>query len=89
MWAIIEPILSWVCIFITGGTLIWAIYAGLVKPVTNPNPTTTQTGGTSYNYDIKNYPCGRLLSIDNNPVPKQVKPIADKVIATVKTVVKK
>ena len=33
--------------------VIWGLYAGLVKPITNPNPTTTQTGGTSYNYEIK------------------------------------
>lgn len=46
----IEPVLSWVAIISLG---CWVVYAGLLKPVLNPTPTTTQTGGVAYNYQIK------------------------------------
>jgi hypothetical protein len=39
MPAWIETMLSWIVIGLIG---LWTIYAGLVKPVINPNPTTTQ-----------------------------------------------
>ena len=32
--------------------VIWGLYAGLVRPITKPNPTSTQTGGVAYNYTI-------------------------------------
>ena len=33
--------------------IVWGIYVVMVKPHTNPNPTTTvESGGTNYNYEI-------------------------------------
>jgi hypothetical protein len=88
MWAIalkyLEPVLCWVCIIAIGA---WVIYAGLIKPVTNPTPTTTQTGGVSYNYQIK----VGMLSCAKIPPPDQqvataIKPITDKIASTVNAV---
>lgn len=86
MWSMIEPILSWLCIIAIGG---WIIYAGLIRPVVNPTPTTTQTGGVSYNYNIKvgALSCARIPS-PTEQVSKAVKPVTDKIASTTKTIVK-
>lgn len=86
MWSTIikyiEPALSWVFILSIGG---WVLYAGLIRPVIHPNPTTTQNGGISYNYDIKvgALSCARIPSPQEQLVTT-VKPIADKVKKVVK-----
>ena len=37
---------------ILGGLAIaWAVYAGIIRPVTKPNPTTTQSGEIINNYN--------------------------------------
>jgi hypothetical protein len=46
MWAWLEPLMSWGFII---GIACWLLYAGMIKPVINPTPTNTQTGGVSYN----------------------------------------
>ena len=60
MWAFLVPFLAkgWerflsilIYVLVFAG-LIWACYATFVRPITKPNPTTTQTGGVSYNYNI-------------------------------------
>ena len=90
MWAIvlkyIEPVLSWICLIALG---CWVIYAGLIKPVTNPTPTTTQSGGVSYNYQIK----VGMLSCARIPSPQEqtaiaIKPVTNKITNTVKEVIK-
>ena len=67
LWALIEPWISWLCIALIGG---WTVYAGLIKPVVKPNPTTTnvQSGGVSYTYDFHpTFGCMR--------VPEQMKTV--------------
>lgn len=44
---------KWLWGILGGLTIAWIIYAGVIRPVTKPNPTTVQTGGVSYTYDIK------------------------------------
>ncbi len=80
--AILEPILSWICIIALGG---WIVYAGLIKPVVNPTPTSTQSGGTSYNYSIKLGlgSCARIPS-PQEQISTAVKPIIGKAKAVVK-----
>ena len=42
-------IAKWVGGLLGGLALAWIFYAGLIRPTTKPNPTTVQSGGTSYN----------------------------------------
>ena len=90
MWAIflkyVEPILSWI---ILGTVVVWLVYAGAVKPVVNPTPTTTQTGGVSYNYQIKlgMLSCARIPT-PQDQVASAVKPVTDKVKNVVAKTVK-
>ena len=54
----LTPILKWLghwlVYFILSALLIWGLYAGLIKPVIKPTPTTTvQSGGVVYHYEIK------------------------------------
>ena len=42
-------IAKWVGGLLGGLALAWIVYAGLIRPTTKPNPTTVQSGGTSYN----------------------------------------
>jgi len=47
----IEPILCWIAITALLG---WMTYVTIIKPHTNPTPTTTvQSGGVSNTYQIK------------------------------------
>lgn len=41
-------IAKWLGGIVGGLAIAWAVYAGIIRPVTKPNPTTVQTGGTSY-----------------------------------------
>jgi hypothetical protein len=45
--------IKWLGGIVAGLLVAWIIYAGLLKPVLCPTPTTTQTGGTSNTYNIK------------------------------------
>lgn len=47
---------GWVAILSTIGLIIigWSFYAGIIRPITKPTPTTTvQAGGVSNTYEIK------------------------------------
>ena len=54
--------------------VIWGLYAGLVRPITKPNPSTTQNGGVSYNYTISvgMGGCARIPVVET-PTQKVVK----------------
>lgn len=45
-------IAKWVGAVIGGLVIAWAIYAGVIRPVTKPNPTTTNKADVIYNYTI-------------------------------------
>ena len=84
MWATIEPVLSWLCIIALG---LWLLWAGMIKPVVHPNPTTTQTGGISYTVNVSPFSCARIPSAQEQTA-KAIKPVTDKVASAVKAVVK-
>ena len=42
----------WLVYFLLSAIVIWGLYAGLIRPITKPNPTSVQSGGISYNYNI-------------------------------------
>jgi len=44
-------IIKWVGGALLGLGLAWAIYAGLIRPTTKPNPTETQSAETIINYN--------------------------------------
>lgn len=48
--ALILKILKYAGAVVAGLVIAWAIYAGIIRPVTKPNPTTTQTGENINNY---------------------------------------
>jgi hypothetical protein len=50
---ILKKIGTWLLLTIVIVGLAWAVYAGIIRPITKPNPTNIQTGGVSYNYQIK------------------------------------
>ena len=54
MWAWLQKRLINAIFYVTASVVvIWGLYAGLVRPVTKPNPSTTvQDGGTANNYTI-------------------------------------
>ena len=79
MWSMLEPILSWVCMGSVIVVLGWSIYAGIIKPVTHPNPTTTQTGGISYTVNVSPFSCARIPS-PTEQIPTAAKPVVDKII---------
>lgn len=44
-----------------GAVVVWLIFAGAVKPVMQPEPSTYEAGGVDYNYNIRSYfGCMRL-----------------------------
>ncbi len=54
MWGVLGKWIGhWLVYFLLSAIVLWGLYAGLIRPITKPNPTNTQTGGVSYNYDIK------------------------------------
>lgn len=77
MWAsIIKWVGHWLVYFVLSAIVGWIIYAGLIRPVIKPNPTTTQTGGVAYNYTIHlgMMSCARIP----DPKPNLVTPIIEK-----------
>ncbi len=65
MWAWITHAfgrtISVLCVLLFLGGIGWAIYAGIIRPVTKPNPTTTQNAKTINNYEY--YPNKRVFGI--------------------------
>ena len=49
---IIKWLGHWVVYFVLSAIVVWGLYAGLIRPVTKPNPTAVQTGGVSNTYNI-------------------------------------
>ena len=43
---------GWLAIALLFIVVAWGLYAGIVRPVTKPNPSTTQTGGISNSYNF-------------------------------------
>jgi hypothetical protein len=45
---------KWVGVVLLGLGLAWSIYAGIIRPTTKPNPTTTQKADniTNYTYNV-------------------------------------
>jgi hypothetical protein len=41
-WSVFKAIVIVGCVITTIGVIGWLVYAGAIKPVVNPNPTTTQ-----------------------------------------------
>ena len=60
----LEPVIAWIFILTLFG---WMSYVTFIKPHTNPTPTNVQSGGTSYNYEIKvgMGGCARLPVVPN------------------------
>ena len=44
-------IIKWVGGIVGGLVIAWIVYAGLIRPTTKPNPTTTQNGQNFVNYN--------------------------------------
>lgn len=49
--ALILKIVKYAGAVIAGLAIAWAIYAGIIRPVTKPNPSTTQSGEIINNYN--------------------------------------
>jgi hypothetical protein len=65
--------------------VIWGLYAGLIRPTTKPNPSTTvQSGGVVYDIKIGFGGCARIPEVRRNPIT----PLVDKV-NNVKTAITK
>ena len=83
MWGLLAAngyrILWRVCI---AALLGWLIFAGTLKPVLWPNPTTTQTGGASYTINPKTYfgcTAWNIKGVADKPaalIPAQTKGVA-------------
>lgn len=43
---------KWVAGILAGLGIAWAIYAGIIRPTTKPNPTTKQEATTIVNYNM-------------------------------------
>lgn len=43
-------IAKWVGGIVGGLVMAWIVYAGLIRPVIKPNPSTTQNAGSIHNY---------------------------------------
>jgi hypothetical protein len=55
---------KWVGGIVGGLALAWIVYAGLIRPTTKPNPSTTQKADTIVNYNItarQSFGCSRFL----------------------------
>ena len=65
----------WLVYFLLSAIVIWGLYAGLIRPVTKPNPTTTvQSGGVVYDIKVGFGGCARLPAVKPSPIT----PIVDK-----------
>jgi hypothetical protein len=59
----------WLVYFLLSVVVIWGLYAGLIRPTTKPNPTTTvQSGGVVNNIKVGFGGCARLAMIKPNPI---------------------
>jgi len=47
--------INFIIYFALAALIIWLIFGAMIKPVLWPNPSTTQTGGTSFNLQPKSY----------------------------------
>ena len=43
-------IVKWAGVVGLGLVITWAVYAGIIRPTTKPNPSTTQNAGNITNY---------------------------------------
>jgi hypothetical protein len=65
MWGVIGKWVGhWLVYFALSAIVLWGLYAGLIRPVTKPNPSTKQEATTIYNntYNCKallNFGCGK------------------------------
>ena len=55
-------IAKWIGGAVLGLGLAWAVYAGIIRPTTKPNPSTTvQSGGVANTYNAKvSFGCVRI-----------------------------
>ena len=58
----------WAVYFLLSAIVIWGLYAGLIRPVTKPNPTQSQKADTINNYQPKVY-----FGCVNFAIPKEQK----------------
>jgi hypothetical protein len=49
---------GWLAVILLLGICGWGLYAGLIRPITKPNPSTKQEATTIYN---NNYNCKSLI----------------------------
>lgn len=88
MWAwLVSRLGHWVVYFVLSVIVGWGLYAGLIRPVTKPNPTNVQTGGTSYTIRIGFGGCARLPIVPvvkENPLTSVIKEVNDVKAAVVK-----
>jgi hypothetical protein len=60
---------KWVMGVVLGLGLAWAIYAGIIRPITKPNPSTTQKAEQISNYNYNSRLSFGCIRIDKcNPV---------------------
>jgi hypothetical protein len=65
--------------------VIWGLYAGLVRPITKPNPSTTvQSGGIVYDIKIGFGGCARIPDIKPTPIQQIVDKAKEIQVAVVK-----
>ncbi len=64
MWGIVVKWLGhWLVYFILSAVVLWGLYAGIIRPVTKPNPSTKQEAKiiNNYTYNIKpTFGCMRM-----------------------------
>lgn len=59
MWGIIIKWLGhWIVYFLLSAVVLWGLYAGIIRPVLKPNPSTKQEATTIYN---NTYNCKALI----------------------------
>jgi hypothetical protein len=69
MWtSIIKWVGHWAVYFVLSAIVVWGLYAGLIRPITKPNPTNVQNGGTSYTVHVGFGGCARLPEVKPNPI---------------------
>lgn len=70
----------WVVYFILSAVVVWGLYAGIIRPVIKPTPTTTvQSGGTAYTIHVGFGGCARIPEVKPNPIMTKVTPIVEAV----------
>lgn len=55
-WAVhsVARAISVICVLLVMGGLVWCIYVTVVRPITKPNPTTTQAARIIQNIEVNN-----------------------------------